>query len=309
MVGMTQYPPFYSLVAFEAAARLKNMTLAADELGLTQSAVSHRIRRLEEFMGVPLMKRLNAGLELTPAGVAIIENLTSTLESLAGLRTSCLGSEFPDKIRVGVGSALADNWLVRRLPQFSKQNPDITIELVVVENEAPERIGDLDIRILWLSQGEVKRSSTQQQLFQENVFPVCAPVLLPDDYQPGDGEILRELPLLYKGSAGYSSGEEWVWSTWFKMLNLGDPQTPVLRFTTLGPAISAALGAAGVVLARSMLVKDALAEGRLVRVLPQEMDMLSTKVHVARWPARLSGDQRVDLFVSWLVEQSRLPTS
>lgn len=306
---MTQYPPFYSLVAFEAAARHKNMTLAADELGLTQSAVSHRIRRLEEFMGAPLMKRLNAGLELTPAGAAIINDLAGTLEDLASLRTRCLGSEFPDKIRVGVGSALADNWLVRRLPNFSKQNRDITIELMVVENEAPERIGDLDLRILWLSQEEVRPSSTQRQLFQENVFPVCHPSLLPDDYRPGDGEILKELPLLYKGSAGYSSGEEWVWPTWFDRLDLGTPQKPVLRFTTLGPAISAALGGAGAVLARSMLVLDALADGRLVRILPQDMDMLSTKVHVVRWPARLSGDERVELFVSWLVEQSRLEMS
>ncbi len=301
---MTQYPPFYSLVAFEAAARHRNMTLAADELGLTQSAVSHRIRRLEEFMGVPLLKRLNAGLELTSHGEAILGDTADILEDLENLRTNCIGAETSNSIRVGIGSALADNWLVRRLPEFSKRYPDITIELMVVENEAPERIGDLDIRILWLRQDDIKGSSTQKQLFQENVFPVCHPSLLPDDYTPGDGTILKKLPLLHKGSSGYNAGAEWEWSTWFKQLKLGKTQKPSLRFTSIGPAISAALEGAGAVIARSMLVQDTLADGRLVRILPEERDMLSSKVHIARWPARLSGNEEVKNFISWLVKKS-----
>ncbi|MGH1352879.1 MAG: LysR family transcriptional regulator [Methyloligellaceae bacterium] len=303
MLQMNQYPPFDALLAFEAVARHKNMTLAADELGLTQSAISHRVRRLETYMETPLLKRLNAGLELTPAGTAVLSGLKEVLEQLTDLRTRCL-SITSDQLKIGVGTALADHWLIRRLPEFTSMYPDIPIELITVENEAPERIGDLDLRILWRSLPESKSTSTQQQLFQENVFPVCHPSLLPADFIPGDGTELLNLPLLYKGKPGIHTDEEWSWPFWFKHLNL--PGTPeiAMTFSTIGPAITAALQGSGAVIARSILINDALKEGRLVRILPPSFDQLSKKVHIARWPARLSSDERVKQFTKWLNKKS-----
>jgi LysR family glycine cleavage system transcriptional activator len=297
---MSQLPPFDALIAFETAARLGGMTRAADELGLTQSAISHRIRRLEQFIGTQLLLRQNGGIVPTPAGSALLDALKDILDRAADLRSRCLAGAAPNRLRVGVGSALAARWLVRRLPDFSTRHPETSIELVVVENEAPERTAGLDVRILWVGASEARASSTQRPLFREHVFPVCSPSILPRGFAPGDPRVLLKVPLLHKCTPGYAAGPEWSWQAWFSRLGLPGRPTEAMRFASIGPAISAAIEGAGAALARSMLVADALAERRLVRVLPPEMDQLSQKVHVVRWPGRLAGDSRVEAFASWL---------
>src|SRR5262245_20943581 len=132
---MAGLPPFDGLIAFDAAVRHGSMTRAARELGLTQSAVSHRIRRLEAFMGAPLLHRNGGGLLPTDAGRAIGDGLAALLSDMASLRARAVATVAPGRLRVGVGAALADNWLVRRLPSFASANPCISIELVVVETE------------------------------------------------------------------------------------------------------------------------------------------------------------------------------
>ena len=128
---MIRLPPFDALVAFDAAVRHGSMTRAAAELGLTQSAVSHRVRRLETFMGTPLLRRHNTGLLPTSAGEAIVDGLSKLLDDFAALRTRCMVAAAPNRLRVGIGAALADNWLVRRLPDFAVTCPQTSIELVV----------------------------------------------------------------------------------------------------------------------------------------------------------------------------------
>lgn len=182
---MRRLPPFDALIAFEAALRSRSMTAAAAELGLTQSAVSHRVRRLEAFIGTALLRRQSAGLLPTPAGEALAEGLAGLLDGMADLRTRCLAAAAPGRLRVGVGAALAENWLVRRLPGFAAAYPEISVELVVVENEAPERTTDLDLRILWVPVAEHRATSTQAPLFRESVFPVSHPSLLPPGFTPG----------------------------------------------------------------------------------------------------------------------------
>jgi LysR family transcriptional regulator, glycine cleavage system transcriptional activator len=304
---MTKFPPFDTLVAFEVAARRFGMTQAAEELGLTQSAVSYRIKRLEAFMGTPLFARRGSGLELTPEGQALREALKDFLSLAGGLRARCVAGTAVNRLRVGVGSALGDNWLVRRLPDFSRVHPSTSIELVIVENEAPERHLDLDIRILWVPISETRATSTRRPLFREHVFPVCSPSLLPDGFTPGDASVLVALPLLHKRLNGHPSPAEGSWESWFERLGLTDPPNEAFWFTSIGPSVAAAIHGAGVALARTMVVQDALADGRLVRVLPPEHDQLSSKMHVVRWPGRLVGDPHVEAFASWLCARAREP--
>jgi LysR family glycine cleavage system transcriptional activator len=295
---MQPLPPFDSLVAFEAALRHGSMTAAAAELGVTQSAVSHRLRRLEAFMATPLLVRRRAGLTPTPAGAALAEGLGDVFESMAGLRDRCRRATAPHRLRVGISAALAQLWLVRRLPAFARRHPGIDVELVIFTTraQAEARAGDVDLRVLWKPADELRNSSTQRLLFREQVFPVCAPAILKGPLR--DPTRLAALPLLYKAEDGQSA--EWEWSTWFKRLGIaGRPKTS-LRFGDIGTAVSAALEGAGAVLARSLLVHDALADGRLVRVLPPRFDLPSQKAHVVRWPAARSGDDRVQAFVAWL---------
>lgn len=296
-------PPFDALLAFDAARRHRSMTRAATELGVTQSAISHRVRRLEAFMGAPLLHRLSGGLEPTPAGEALAEGFERVLVGMAGLRAQCAAARPTRPLRIGVAAPLADHWLVRRLPAFAAAFPDIPVELEMVENDWARRT-DLDLRILWTPLAEARATTTQAPLFHERVFPVCHPSLIPANAALGDPLLLTRLPLLHKGPAQGGQGEEWEWSTWFSRLGLAERPRAALRFTSIGPAIAAALSGAGVVIARSMLVHDALADGRLVRLLPPACDMPSSKAHIVRWPAALRSDERVRAFARWLIDQA-----
>jgi LysR family glycine cleavage system transcriptional activator len=249
-----------------------------------------------------LLHRSSAGLRATPAGAALAEGLTCLLDELGDLRARCRAIAAPAALRVGIGAALANYWLLRRLPDFMADNPAIAIELAIVDGDAPIRAADVDVQILWTPLATARATSTQRLLFQEQVFPVCGPELLPDGRTLADPAALAQLPLLHKGVAG--SGAEWSWSTWFERLGIAGPSPVSLRFGTIGTAIAAALQGGGAVLARSLLVHDALADGRLVRVLPASWDMPSSKAHIVRWPGALSTDERVQRFVAWLVTEA-----
>jgi LysR family glycine cleavage system transcriptional activator len=276
---------------------------------MTQSAVSHRLRRLEAYVGAPLLHRSSTGLSATPAGTALASGLADLLDSLSDLRARCRAVAMPSGLRVGVGAALADYWLVRRLPAFAAANAGLEVELTIVESEAELRAPDIDVHILWQPTATARSSSTQRLLFQEQVFPVCVPELLPGGKPLRDPTALAKLPLLHKGQPGRGQGAEWSWPVWFERLGIaGKPPTAALRFANIHTAISAALQGTGVVMARSLLVHDALKEGRLMRVLPSSWDMPSSKAHIVRWPAALTGDERVRRFVKWAVAEAEKTT-
>ncbi|MBS4048761.1 MAG: LysR family transcriptional regulator [Alphaproteobacteria bacterium] len=300
---MRPLPPFDALVAFDAVLRLGSMTAAAADLGLTQSAVSHRLRRLESFIGAELLVRRRAGLSPTPAGAALAEGLGDIFDGMAALRERSRMAAHPARLRVGLGAALAQHWLVRRLPDFSRRHPGIEIELVIFTTraQAEARGGDLDLRIHWVKPEEARNSSTQTLLFREQVFPVCAPSILKKPLR--DPARLAELPLLYK-SAEAGQGEEWEWSTWFQRLGIKARPKPRLRFEEIGLAIAAAMEGGGVALGRSLLVHDALKDGRLVRPLGDGWALPSAKVHLARWPAASSRNLRLRAFVDWLAVET-----
>ncbi|MGC2776756.1 MAG: LysR family transcriptional regulator, partial [Bradyrhizobium sp.] len=123
-------PPFGPLLAFDAVARHRSFTRAADELGVTQSAVSHQVRRLEDFFGVKLLNRLNPGIELSGDGAKLLGELAPLLDGMAGLEPGLRRRPGRRTLRLGAGSSLAAWWLVRRLRTFRALHPDIEIDFV-----------------------------------------------------------------------------------------------------------------------------------------------------------------------------------
>jgi LysR family transcriptional regulator, glycine cleavage system transcriptional activator len=116
------------------------------------------------------------------------------------------------------------------------------------------------------------------------------------------------MPLIHNGTSKDATGvAEWTWTAWFPRLGPNTQPPQGLRYANIATAISAALQGSGVALVRSLLANDALADGRLVRVLSETWDMPSTKVHLVRWPAALAGDARVKAFVMWLTEAASGP--
>jgi LysR family glycine cleavage system transcriptional activator len=225
------------------------------------------------------------------------------LDNMAGLRARSRAAARPAALRVGVSHALAQYWLIRRLPFFAAAHKDISIEIIYASTEAQARAADVDAQILWLPKGVARSTSIQRLLFEESVFPVAAPRWLPGGRPLADIATLTNLPILHKGPAGQHDGAEWSWTTWFERLGLGSKVPEGLRFDAISMSMAAAIEGAGVAIARSLLAHDALAERRLCRVLTAEWDIASTKVHVIRWPAVLSGDARIASFNQWLADQ------
>jgi LysR family glycine cleavage system transcriptional activator len=291
-------PPFGPLIAFDAVARHRSFTRAADELGVTQSAVSHQVRRLEDFLGVKLLNRLNPGVELSDDGATLQGELAPLLDGIAGLEPSLRRRPGRQRLRLGAGSSLAAWWLVRRLRAFRALYPDIEIDVVPVESDA---VGEpsLDLRILWTTLAESQATSLQAPLFRERVFPVCAPSLLPRGRPLSDPAALLDLPLIQKG---HSPSGEWSWATWFRKLELKRAEPRGLVLGDMGLCLTAAVEGAGVAISRSLLVADAISDGRLVPALASAPDVLSTKVHIARWSPELVGDRNTQVLVSWLAQ-------
>jgi LysR family glycine cleavage system transcriptional activator len=291
-------PPFIPLIAFDAVARHRSFTRAADELGVTQSAVSHQVRRLEDFLGAQLLKRLNPGVELSDDGARLQSELAPLLDGIAGLEPSLRRRPGRQTLRVGAGSSLAAWWLVRRLRLFHALHPEIEIEFVPVEAEA---VGEPspDVRILWTTLAESRATSLQAPLFRERVFPVCAPSVLPDGKPLSDPAALLDLPLIQKGQAPTG---EWSWPCWFQKLGLARTEPRGLVLNDMGLCLTAAVEGGGVAIGRSLLVADAMGDGRLVPALAIAPDVLSTKVHIARWSPDLIGDRNTQVLVSWLAQ-------
>lgn len=293
---MRRLPPFAPLVAFEAVARLGSFTAAASELLLTQSAISHRVRQLETHLGKKLFDRLNPGLALTPSGRDLLAELEPILASLEKLqRTS---DRQQPVLRLGTGAAVISWWLARRLTAFGARHPDIPLEIISYENARQADTTEVDVRLMWVMESELTERNDQLVLPRENVFPVCHPRLL-------GTAALKDMPLIYKGSAlpEQDRGREWNWETW---LEQGDLPPPLLRFREIGAALSAAADGLGVALGRTLLVQDALEDGRLVRVLPPAANLPSSKIHVLRWRRELRGDPRLQLLLDWIAEEARL---
>lgn len=291
-------PPFGPLIAFDAVARHRSFTRAADELGVTQSAVSHQVRRLEDFLGVQLLKRLNPGVELSDDGAKLQGELATLLDGIAGLEPSLRRRPGRQMLRLGAGSSLAAWWLVRRLRTFRALHSEIEIDFVPVESEA---VGEpsLDVRILWTTLAESRATSLQASLFRERVFPVCAPSILPRGRPLSDPAALLDLPLIQKGHTPLG---EWSWAYWFRKLGLKRAEPRGLVLGDMGLCLTAAVEGAGVAIGRSLLVADAISDGRLVPALATAPYVLSTKVHIARWSPDLIGDRNTQVLVSWLAQ-------
>jgi LysR family glycine cleavage system transcriptional activator len=294
--GMTKIsmrvPPLSGLLAFEAALRHGSMTLAADELGLTQSAVSHRIRALEDFFGTGLLERLNPGLRATEAGALLSRELLPTLGALAGLKRWIIGQPGARIFRLGLSTPLLAWWLSPRLPALREAFPDLLVEVVTWDTPAEAARSELDLAILWLPRASASAGNCELAFPAETVFPVAAPRL---SRSGNAGRGWQSLPLLAKGRRGEETGREWSWSTW-----LGEkPVVESMRFRDIGSSLQAAVDGNGVALGRSLLVADALARRRLKRLISPSEARICSKAQVARWSDPY--DHTAARMAAWLV--------
>lgn len=263
---MPHLPPIAALRALAVAARHLSFTKAADELNVTQSAVSHQIRHIEELWDVQLFERRPRKLLLTPAGEQLSKIVDGFIDELGRTLESLKADEGHTALRVEMLPSLAVKWLVPRLQDFRTEHPEVDVWLSTRQDNRPglDR-GDLDAAIT-LGDGNYPGLSSWE-LMRDYVIPVARPRFLEEFGLPKTPEDLCRLPLLLRQSSILSPG----WDFWFDYAGVApEIYQPALRDGTRFPdtnmAIQAAFEGQGVALARSAHVWDDLETGRLVRL-------------------------------------------
>lgn len=248
---------------FEAAARRLSFTLAAEELFVTQSAVSRQVKALEDHLGTPLFERHHRAIQLTPAGQALYRAAAEALRVLTDTAAAIRGEAATKSVTVSCSIGFASLWLVPRLMDFRDAHPDIDVRI-----DANNRILDLErerieVAVRYCPPQAAPEGATR--LLGEEVFPVCAPELLT---RPGRAldtpQDLAHHVLLRYGSddSQFPSGS---WTVWFEAMQMRDLKPAgSLRFSQYDQLIQAAVDGQGVALGVGPLVKRYIRQGRLV---------------------------------------------
>ncbi|SQD80022.1 transcriptional regulator GcvA [Moritella yayanosii] len=250
-------PPLNSLRVFEAAARHSSFTRASEELYVTQAAVSHQIKALEEYLGIKLFRRQNRALFLTEEGQSYFLDIKDTFSSLVDATERLLARGAKGSLTVSLQPSFAIQWLVPRLALFSDLHPDIDVRIKAVDMDDGSLTDDVDVAIYY-GRGKWKDLNAQK-LHTEYLVPVCSPRLLNGVKPlktPGD---LKLHTLLHDSSRR-------DWNAWFKQCNITDinvNQGPIFSHTSM--VLQAAIHGQGVALGHSVLAQPEIDAGRLVR--------------------------------------------
>lgn len=292
-------PPLNAVRAFEAAARHLSFTLAADELNVTQAAVSHQVKALEQRLGVPLFRRLNRGLRLTDAGALYRTELEDILDRLEQATERLRASEAAGLLTVSTGTSFASKWLVPRLQRFRERRPDIDVRIDADDALTDFRRDNVDLAIRY--GGGVYPGLYSVKLLQDTVFPVCGPKLLEDRYPLRAPEDLKHHTLLH------DQGVVEDWSSWLRTAGVsGVDASRGPSFSHSAMLIEAAIAGQGVALARSSMVAHDLREGRLVQPF-----LLSLRPEFSYWvvcPQGTVDKPKIAEFRAWVLEEAAAET-
>jgi len=251
-------PPLNAVRAFDAAARHLSFTRAAEELNVTQAAVSHQIKGLEDWLGLPLFRRANRALELTDAGAAYLPGVRGAMELLMEATERLTRSETSPTLTVSTLPSFASKWLLPRLTRFQVEHPEIDVLLQTSEEVVDFTRRDVDLAIR-LGTGRWPDLRVER-LMTEDLFPVCGPTLPTSSRPLNVPEDLRHHTLLHDD---YEIG----WEQWCRAAGVeGIDVRRGPRFDNSALMIQAAIAGQGVCLARAVLAADDLAAGRLIRV-------------------------------------------
>lgn len=291
---MAHLPSLQTLRAFQTAGRLQSYSKAASELGLTHSAVSHRIRELEEQLGVTLFRRVGNTMVLTTEGQQLFGKIThglSLLEDAFGAATPTATARARTIVVSSVPS-MASTWLYKRLAEFRDLHPDIDVELRVSERLSDYKREKIDVGIRLGAGGWEGLNAVR--LFDEVLSPVCTPAYRDklDLRSPAD---LQRATLLRN-----------VWSPWVRWfraagLNWPEPATgPMFDDSPL--MLRAALDGQGVALGRHWLAVDELRAGRLVK--PFAIAVRDDFQYWLVWPTGRAAKAEAALLRAWLQAQA-----
>jgi DNA-binding transcriptional LysR family regulator len=291
---MKRLPPLHCLQAIEAVARLGSVVAAADELCVTASAISHRLRQLEVWLGQPLIARPQP-LTLTPNAVQYAEAARAALAGLEALPAP--RADASRRLLVAVPPTFARNILVPRLAAFTAQFPDIELELQLTIPLLDVKAGEADVEVRY-GGGQYADAGGPELLLAEPVYPVASP-----RYVQRCGPF--DAPAALRSANLLRSPLE-PWRPWFKAAGLDWPEpSHGVQFNDLGLLMEAAVAGQGVALGRRTIIRHWLEAGLLTALF----DLAADSPH-AYWLLYDRADlQRPEVrrFIDWLREAVKIP--
>ncbi|WP_407364357.1 LysR substrate-binding domain-containing protein [Pseudomonas luteola] len=290
-------PPLNTLLAFESAARHLSFTHAAEELNVTQGAVSRKVRLLEDYLGKTLLERTTRTINLTPAGAQYYEDISGVLQELARATGEIRQPDGNQQVTVATSTAMASLWLLPKVAEFQREHEEIDLRIIAQDHVKNFSRIDSDLALYYCSSRPHEIEVTP--LFSEEIFLVCSPAYLSLHPELSSLEGLSSCTWLWLED----SQRDWIgWSEWLKRLGHA-PLTPKhkVKINSYSMLIQSAVSGQGVALAWSKLVDDQLESGALVR--PNDL-VVQTEAKFCLLETRSGYSQRkgVKLFREWLIK-------
>jgi len=286
--------PLNPLRAFEVAARHMSFTVAADELCVTQGAISRAVKTLEDYFGVPLFKRLGNGLELTPKSKVLAHKLTDIFSQLADATDEFQGSKTSHVLTVWTYTSFMIGFLIPRLPDFQLRNPNIKVRLISATDSIDLNRDQVDVRLRYGHGHWQGFESTL--LFREELRPVCSPKLL------GEGRATMDFAELEQQVLLHYDGRRNDWADWLTAAGHAEltPRDNLL-FDELSVANQAAIAGVGLAMVQKAYFSNEIAGGQLVA--PFETVLKRDRGYYLTVSRERRNAEHVAIFRDWLLAQ------
>lgn len=287
---MATLPPVTNLQAFEAVARRRSFALAAAELHLTASAISHQVARLESHLGVRLFERSAHGVRISASGELYLSRVGGALSAIAAA-TEDLRQGVSNSLYVHSAPSIASLWLMSRLHAFAKAYPDISLNLSAAHTPSDFELGqaDIDLRYGVPNWPDL----VVEPLFEERIVPLASPAFI-QEHRLKRPEHLLDVKLIQSNVSVVQ------WSDWFGAFT--DKRAPdrfAVRFDRAQMSLDAATQGLGVALESATIAGRHIAERKLKPVFGLEK-AVKVKAHFAVYPPRHAKRPPVEAFLSWL---------
>jgi LysR family glycine cleavage system transcriptional activator len=288
-------PPMNTLPDFEAAARHLSFTKAAEELNVTHGAVSRQVKSLEDYLGVPLFRRLNRALRLTDEGQAYAHSVRELLDSLTDATRRLRTSKDSGGLTVSTTYSFTSGWLVPRLSRFRALHPDVNVRLQAHDHVIDFTRDNVDLAIRY-GRGQYP-GLIAERLLSDDYAPVASPALLKGKHPLRKPADLRHHVLLHE------ENNEVDWRMWLMAAGVEGVDAsrgPIFSHSPL--TIQAAIHGEGVALGRTALIEEELVSGRLVRLF--DLRMKAQMAYYIVYPPRAIERPMVRAFRDWLLTEA-----
>jgi DNA-binding transcriptional LysR family regulator len=299
MLGLSRklLPSTSALAAFDSVARLGSFSAAAEELSLTQGAISRQVSGLEEQLGALLFDRTSRGVLLTAVGQDYAKAVAHALAQIRSASLQVMTKRHSDQLNLAILPTFGTRWLMPRIPAFVARHPEITLNFATRIGVFDFDRDGIDMAIHVGPMGEKGPEWPGAEctfLMEETVAPVCSPAFLAS-HPIEKPEHLLHFPLLHMAS------RPGAWTHWFESLDIAGTPSQGMRFEQFGSVAQAAIAGLGVALMPLFLIDSELASGQLVEAFPHQVRSPSAYYAVA--PISKSQFRPVVAFRSWLIEE------